>query len=281
MQDESDMVGAAQTSIDEWGFGSVGDELGADDAHVWRAALDQPAEMIAKLTPLLSRDEYQRAERFHRPTDRWRFIAGRGILRKIISAYLALAPDEVQFVYNEYGKPFISTDQNRGALSFNLSHSNDIALYAVTRRRRVGIDVEHMREDFATIDVTERFFSKDEAEALKAVPMDQRTKAFFNCWSRKEAYIKAIGMGVSYPLDGFTVSLAPNVAPALLKVDADAAEAARWNMYELDAGEGYAAALIVENSFVSLRRFQMDLGPTVLSLAGVPAPAHIRLSGQP
>jgi 4'-phosphopantetheinyl transferase len=228
----------------------------ANDAHVWSASLDQPADMIAKLAPLLSQDEYQRAERFHRPTDRWRFIAGRGILRKIISAYLALAPDEVRFVYNEYGKPFISDDQNRGALRFNLSHSNGMALYAVARGRRVGIDIEHMREDFATPEVAERFFSKDEVEALRAAPVDWRTEAFFSCWSRKESYIKAIGMGVSYPLDSFTVSL--GVAPALLKVDANSAEAARWKMYGLNAAEGDAAALIVENPPVSLRRFQWD-----------------------
>jgi 4'-phosphopantetheinyl transferase len=179
-------------------------------------------------------------------------------LRKIISAYLALAPEEVRFDYNKYGKPSISEDQNRGALSFNLSHSNSMALYAVARGRRVGVDVEYMREDFATLEIAERFFSKGEIDALKAAPIDQRTKAFFNCWSRKESYIKAIGMGVSYPLDGFTVSLAPDVAPTLLNVDADATEAARWKMYELDVAEGYAAALIVENPPVILSRFQWN-----------------------
>jgi 4'-phosphopantetheinyl transferase len=252
------MFDTAHTPIDEWCLTSDGDELGADEAHVWRASLDRPADMIAKLAPLLSQDECQRAERFHRPIDRQRFIAGRGILRKIISAYLALAPDEVRFVYNEYGKPFISTDQSRGALSFNLSHSNGMALYAVARERRVGVDIEYVRGDFATPEVAERFFSKDEFEALKAAPIDRRTEAFFNCWSRKESYIKAIGMGVSYPLDGFTVSLAPDAAPALLKVNADATEAARWKMYELDAAEGYVASLIVENPPVSLRRFQWN-----------------------
>jgi 4'-phosphopantetheinyl transferase len=250
------MIDTVRAPINEWEPATVSNELGEGEAHVWRASLDQPADMIAKFAPLLSQDEYQKAERFHRPTDRQRFIAGRGILRKIVSAYLAHAPDEIRFVYNKYGKPFISDDQNCGALGLNLSHSNGMALYAFTRRRRVGVDIEYKREDFATLEVAERFFSNDEFEALKAVASDQKTKAFFNCWSRKEAYIKAIGMGVSYPLDGFTVSLVPNVAPSLLKVDADATEAARWNMYELDAGEGYAAALIVENPPVSLRRFQ-------------------------
>jgi 4'-phosphopantetheinyl transferase len=95
------------------------------------ASLDQPSDVIAKLAPLLSEDEYQRAERFHPPADRRRFIAGRGILRKIVSAYLAIALDEARFVYSKYGKPFISDDQNRGALSFNLSHSIGRALYTV------------------------------------------------------------------------------------------------------------------------------------------------------
>jgi FAD/FMN-containing dehydrogenase len=198
------MIDSAHTPIDKWSLTFVGDELGADGSHVWRASLDQPADMIAKLSSLLSQDEYQRAERFQRPTDRRRFIAGRGILRKIISAYLSLTPAEARFAYNKYGNPFISDDQNCGALSFNLSHSSGVVLYAAARGRRVGIDVESM------------------------------------------------------PLDGFTVSLAPDVAPALLKVDADATEATRRKMYELDVARGYAAALIVENPPVTLSQFQWN-----------------------
>jgi len=250
------MIDSVHAPINEWENAPVNNEFGEGEAHVWRALLDQPADMIARLAPLLSQEEYQRAKRFHRPSDRRRFIAGRGILRKIVSAYLARAPDEIRFVYNKYGKPFISDDQNLGVLGFNLSHSNGMALYAFTRGRRIGVDIEYMREDFATLEIAERFFSKDEFEALKAVASDQRPEAFFNCWSRKESYIKAIGMGVSYPLDEFTVSLALNVSPALLKVDEDATEASRWNTYELDAGEEYAAALIVENPSVFIRQFE-------------------------
>lgn len=255
---KSYMIDSVHAHINEWENAHVNNGFGEGEAHVWRASLDQPAGVIAKLAPLLSQDEYQRAERFHRPTDRQRFIAGRGILRKILSQYLALAPDELRFVYNKYGKPFISDDQNLDALNFNLSHSDDMALYAVAHGRLVGVDIEHMREDFATLEIAERFFSKEEFEALKAAPGDQRTRAFFNCWSRKESYIKAIGMGVSYPLEGFTVTLASNDAPASLKVYADATEAARWSMYDLDVAEGYATALIVENPPVSIKRFQWN-----------------------
>ncbi|MCI0661020.1 MAG: 4'-phosphopantetheinyl transferase superfamily protein [Acidobacteria bacterium] len=243
---------------DVWAHPSASIKLGEDEAHVWRASLNQEAEIIGSLATLLSPDEYQRAEKYRRLIDRDRFIAGRGILRKIISVYLAISPAELQFTYNEYGKPTVSDDQNDCALNFNLSHSNGMALYAVACRRRVGVDIEYIRKDFTTLDIAEPLFSKDEVRSLKTIPADLRTEAFFNCWSRKESYIKAIGMGVSYPLDGFTVSIAPNVAPSLLKVDSDECEPYRWQMYELKAREGYAASSIVENPPVTLRQWSAD-----------------------
>ncbi len=167
--------------------------------------------------------------RYYRPVDRDRFIVGRGILRRIISAYLALPPSQLRFTYNEYGKPSISDDQNDRALNFNLSHSAELILYAVTRGRSVGVDIEYIREDSATIEIAEHVFSEDEVAALKSLPTDQRTIGFFNSWSRKEAFIKAKGMGVSYPLDRFTVALALGEPPALLKVDDDEPEATQWS----------------------------------------------------
>jgi 4'-phosphopantetheinyl transferase len=242
--------------VDDWNHSPAGVKLGADEAHIWRVPLDQDTNVIANLATLLSQDERQRAARYLRPVDRDRFIAGRGILRKIISAYLALAPGRLQFTYNEYGKPAVSDEQNDCALNFNLSHSGELALYAITSGRVVGIDIECIREDFATLDIAEHFFSKGEVAALKSVPAGQRTTGFFKCWSRKEAFIKAKGMGVSYPLDRFTVSLAPDEPPALLNVVDDEREADRWRMYELEPGEGYAASLIVENPPVVLKRYQ-------------------------
>jgi 4'-phosphopantetheinyl transferase len=194
------MIDAVCTPINEWRLTSVGGELSDDDVHVWRVALDQSAGMIAKLAPLLSKDEYQKAMRYYRPADRDRFIVGRGILRRIISDYLEIPSAQLRFTYNEYGKPAVPDDQNDRALNFNLSHSAELILYAVTRGRDVGIDIEYIREDFATLEIAEHFFSKDEVAALKLLPRDQRTVGFFNCWSRKEAFIKAKGMGGSYPL---------------------------------------------------------------------------------
>src|SRR5215470_19934473 len=248
------MVVIEKSTPNKWNNAPSSIELGADEAHVWRASLDQDAKVIANLAALLSQDEYQRAARYHLPIHRDRFIAGRGILRKIISAYLALSPAELQFTYNEYGKPAVSDDQNDRALNFNLSHSAELILYAFTRGRGVGIDIEYIREDFATLEIAEQFFSKDEVTALKSLPTDQRTMGFFNCWSRKEAFIKAKGMGVSYPLDRFTVSLAPGELPALLKVDDDMREAPRWKMYELKPGASYAAALIAAEPPITLKQ---------------------------
>jgi 4'-phosphopantetheinyl transferase len=242
------------SATDEWNYSSNGIDLGNDDLHVWRASLDQDRTTILKLSGLLAPDECQRAEKYFRSIDRDRFIIARGILRKILSAYLHIAPREVRFIYNEYGKPSLSADQNHCALSFNLSHSNSLALYAVTCGRHVGIDIEYIREDFATLEIAEHFFSKDEVAALKSLPTDQRTTGFFNCWSRKEAFIKAKGMGVSYHLDRFTVSLAPGETPALLKVDDDEREVARWRMYELKPGAGYVAALIAAGAPITLKQ---------------------------
>jgi len=232
--------------------------IALNEAHVWRASLNQNKTTILELSTCLASDEYRRATKYHRAVDRDRFIVARGVLRNILSTYLHVPPNELQFIYNQYGKPALSDTQNRCALNFNLSHSNELALYVVACVRSVGVDIEYIRADFATLEIAEHFFSKDEIRSLKAAPTDLRTEAFFNCWSRKESYIKAIGMGVSYPLDGFTVSLTPNAAPALLKVDADEREPTRWQMYELKAGEGYAASLIVENPPVTLRQWQWN-----------------------
>src|SRR5262245_19992917 len=168
LQGENDMIVATHAQIDEWRRTSGDDELGADEAHVWMAALDQSADVKAKLAPLLSQDEYQRAMRYYRPADRDRFVVGRGILRKILSAYLALPPGQLRFTYNEYGKPAVSDDQNDRALNFNLSHSAELILYAVTRGRGVGIDIEYIREDFATLEIAEHFFSKEELAEHKS-----------------------------------------------------------------------------------------------------------------
>jgi 4'-phosphopantetheinyl transferase len=233
-------------------------EFGKDEVHIWRASLTQYPATLSELSALLAPDERRRAEKYYRAVDRDRFIVARGVLRKLISIYLPISPGALQFIYNEYGRPSIADDQNDRNLNFNLSHSNDLVLYAFRLERGLGIDIEYIREDFATLEIAEHFFAKDEVAALRSLPVDQRVKGFFNCWSRKESYIKALGMGVSFPLDRFTVSLAPGDAPALLKVEDDAREPDRWMMYELLPGDGYAAAVILEKPQVILKQWHWN-----------------------
>src|SRR6185503_16840317 len=195
-------------------------ELGSE-VHVWRAQLDLGDGPRAKLEQTLSADERARAGRFHFEKDRHHYIAGRGSLRAILGRYLDLEPDQVRFSYNAFGKPGLDPGAHQSSLHFNLAHSHGLALFAFNRNRQVGIDVEWIRPDFATHEIALRFFSPPEVSALCSLPSSLQPTAFFNCWTRKEAFIKARGLGLSLPLDRFVVTLAPDAAPALLSAQGD------------------------------------------------------------
>jgi 4'-phosphopantetheinyl transferase len=153
----------------------------------------------------------------------------------------------VSFTYGEYGKPAVAAETCGSLpLRFNLSHSHEVACCAVACGREVGVDVEHLREGVEVMSLAAHFFSRGEVAALGALPPDQKPRAFFNCWTRKEAYIKAKGEGLSHPLGEFTVSLEPGSPAALLSTERDPAEAARWSLTELPFGDDYAAALACE-----------------------------------
>ncbi|MET0647234.1 MAG: 4'-phosphopantetheinyl transferase superfamily protein [Pyrinomonadaceae bacterium] len=220
--------------------------LADGEVHVWRARLLQDERTLGELWDTLSADERERAERFHFRRDRDRFIAARGALRNLLGRYAGVAPRLLRFSYDSYGKPSLCGEAGGASLRFNASHSNDLALFALTRGREVGVDLEFVREDFASFEIAEHFFSPGEVEALRALAPDVRAVAFFDCWTRKEAYIKARGEGLSHPLHLFTVSLGPGEDAALLRTDDDPLEAARWTLVELFPGEGARAALAVE-----------------------------------
>ena len=224
--------------------------------HVWRAYLNQGEATRRALWDTLADDERERAARFYFRSDRESFVVARGALRDILGRYLGVPPARVRFSYTRYGKPVLEGGAGRGALQFNASHSHRVALYAVTRSRPVGVDVELVCERNASRDVAERFFSAREVAALRALPAAARTAAFFNCWTRKEAYIKALGEGLSHPLHAFTVSLAPGSPAALLATDGDPAGASRWSLAELSPGPRYAGALAVEGAPPTLRRWR-------------------------
>lgn len=229
--------------------------LPKDEVHVWRVMLDQPKERTQHLYSVLAPEEKERAARFHFQKDRDHFVAAHGMVRTILATYLGLQPRDLHFSRASYGKPYLS-ENTRAGLRFNLSHSNALALVAVSREREIGVDVEWIRRDVAEEKIAERFFSLREVATLRSLPPEQQPEAFFNCWTRKEAYIKARGEGLSLPLDTFDVSLAPGEPAALLENRIDAGEMSRWRLVELAPGAGFKAALVVEGQDCQLRCWQ-------------------------
>jgi 4'-phosphopantetheinyl transferase len=231
------------------------------DVHVWCASLKQPESVLDGMTRTLSCDELERSRRFRFQRHRAAFVISRGLLRTIAGRYLGAPPGELCFAYTTYGKPYLVRPLAGGSLRFNLSHSHELVLYAFAADVEVGIDVEYLRPEFAGAEIARRFFSPREVESLSALPGGRRAEAFFKCWTRKEAFIKAVGEGLSFPLDQFDVTLAPHEPAALLSVRNDAREAARWSMWDVSPEPGYAAALVTEGRVgrVSCWRWQVDV----------------------
>lgn len=233
-------------------------DLQPHQVDIWRVFFDASTPLSTSLSPdsvrlgesTLSAEETQRASRFHFDLDRQQFIASHTSLRNILARYLHCESNQINFEKNEYGKPFVLSDPK---LEFNLSHSGDYALIAVTYEYKVGIDVERIRENMELESIASRYFSRGEVSELMALPPEQRTSGFFNCWTRKEAYIKAQGLGLSLPLDSFDVSLAPNESVILRSTRPDPNAAARWTLLSLNVDSGYAGALAVEGKDLEFR----------------------------
>lgn len=226
------------------------------EVHVWHTRLESE-DTARRLEPLLSPDEIQRANRFRFAEHRRRFVIARGCLRKLVSAYLQSDAKEVVFAYSGEGKPSVDV-QNQTDLRFNLSHSGEIAAFAFASGRNLGIDIELMRRDVDVDEIPKRFFSCAEQDVLKTLQGEDKFQGFFNCWTRKEAYVKAVGSGLSLPLRDFDVSLRPRDEPKLLATRPDPSLASRWSMASLDFGTEYAGAVIVEGKLEKLDVRQFD-----------------------
>ena len=262
------MISDCHSENDRWCDTPPRLKLGNDEVHVWRAMLSVAQPVLQSLLSILSLDERAKAERFNFPKDRDRSIAARAVLRLILSRYLDVEPADLQFSYNQFGKPALIGHSGADALHFNMSHSGELALYAITRGRAIGVDVEHVREDLASEQIAERFFSPNEVAMLRALPVNMRTQGFFNCWTRKEAYIKARGEGLSLPLDRFDVSLTPGEPAALLRIgetdpdvndeitDNGKLQVSRWFLRELSPASSYVAAVAVQGDGWQLKCWQ-------------------------
>jgi len=205
--------------------------------------LDASAGIIAALWQLLSRDEQERAEKFRFSEHRQHYIVARGNLRRLLAERLRIAPRAVEFVENNYGKPKLAPVHGSADLDFNLSHSGALALYAFTSGRAVGVDVELIREIPDIDDLAERFFSPTEIASLKAFPVAQRSSAFLACWTRKEAFIKALGQGLSCPLDAFDVTIDPDAPARITRIKASIERVANWTMQAFAPSPCYIAAV--------------------------------------
>lgn len=220
-------------------------ELPDDEVQLWQVDLGIVRVNESRWQKLLSVDESARASRFHFLRDRQSFVASRAILRAILASYLAIDPKELSFSYSKNEKPSLGPAYAGSNLQFNVSHSGGVALFAFGLRREIGVDVEHIRRDVEVEGIARRFFSGHEQMQLAALPTEERIEAFYRCWTRKEAYIKATGDGLSLPLDQFDVSLEVKNTNALLATRPDESEAKRWFLQEVAAAPGYIAALCV------------------------------------
>lgn len=218
----------------------------ADRVDVWATALDRAPADVAALHAGLDDAEAARASRFHFAHDARRFVVARAILRELLGAYLGVAPAAVRLVYGARDKPALAPPLDAAGVQFNVSHSGEIALYAVGRHRRIGVDVERVRPLDDLAGLAGRNFSRAECAALFALPPARRPAAFFACWTRKEAYVKALGEGLAHPLDAFTVAFADGAPARIVDIAGDADAAARWTLAAVDVGTGYAAAVAVE-----------------------------------
>lgn len=234
--------------------------LGEREVHVWRFTLDPSDERIARCETTLSADEGRRAARFRGPGLRRRYVAGRGGLRSLLACYTRARPETLAFSYGAHGKPSLVEAPPR--FEFNLSHSHGLALCAVSTVGTLGVDLEQIRpmeEDGRKL--IGRFFSAVEQVEFLGLAEGERLGAFFRGWTRKEAFLKAVGTGLATVLDSFDVTLGPSVAAALLRFENDPAAAARWSLHDIDLGLGFAAALAVESRGTPIDVVVRDFAP--------------------
>ena len=233
-------------------------KLTAGAVDVWQIVLSVHEDQIPCCRRLLSEVEIQRANRFHFEKDKNDFMVARSATRKILSQYLNTDPQELTFSYTARGKPEFAPGFPGASIKFNLSHSRGFALLAVAQSLCVGIDIQFIDPELSVDGIATRFFSRTEINTLRTLSPIEKTKAFFDCWTRKEAYIKALGEGLSLQLDSFDVAFGPGVPAALLRADVSPQEPSRWSMYDIAVRRGYAAALVVEGKAHRLRQARWE-----------------------
>ena len=236
--------------------------LREDEIHLWSADLNPPARMIRALSASLSPDETKRAGGFLFERDRRRYRVSRGLLRTLLSGYTDVPAHRLRFTYGRRGKPQLLDDSPD--LHFNLSHSADLVVLAFTSTHPLGVDIEHLRPVPDAESIAKRYFSPGEYKAFRRLPPDRRQEAFFNCWTRKEAYIKAVGDGLSVPLDRFEVTIPPGEPAKMLALDGHSEKAAEWSLYHLKPMQDYVGALAIPAGGWRLAARNLDISHPVV-----------------
>ena len=232
-------------------------QMSLGEAHLWRVWLDSPSLPLGLLESLLSAEELERANRFRLNRDRDRFVLRRGLLRRILGDYLAVDPAKLKLHRGSHGKLYMQEEGGQSPMHFNLTHSSGMAVLAFTRHQELGVDIERINSLVAEERIPEQFFAQEEVLALRSLPSQLQTEAFFLGWTRKEAYIKATGEGLSHGLDHFAVSLRPDESARLLWVRGQDEERLRWSMMNFPPGPGFAGALVTEGPLRRIRAYSL------------------------
>lgn len=240
----------------DWLPASGAPHLASDEVHVWRFTLDLEDAQIERMAGLLAPDETERAGRLRFERDQARFIARRGWLRLILSQYIGTSPAALRYHHNQHGRPALANSP----LAFNASHSAGLGLAAVSWHAPLGVDIERIRPEVAHTDISRRFFSPAEQAQLAALPPGEQALAFFLCWTRKEAYLKALGMGLSLPLDRFDVTLRPGEPARLLAARDGLPGPQQLSLFHLEPGQGHVGALCASANKWTVRLLDAEPG---------------------
>ncbi|HEX2979348.1 MAG TPA: 4'-phosphopantetheinyl transferase superfamily protein [Anaerolineaceae bacterium] len=246
-----------EKSVCPWVFPVDRPNLRVDQIQVWRANLDVSEEVMNGLDRYLSVGEKRKLSRYRSKTDRNRYTAARAILRSLLGGVLGKSPADLRFWENDFGKPGLVDDPR---LKFNLSHANQMAVFAFSRNRELGVDIEAIRPELSDMDLAWRYFSRGEARVLEGLPPEKRSPAFFACWTRKEAYVKARGEGLSIPLDAFEVPVLPEEIDGGIQVYGNPEETNHWRLLSFEVYPGFSMALVGEGSDWDVRLYDWHPG---------------------
>jgi 4'-phosphopantetheinyl transferase len=232
-------------------------DLPSGEVHLWAARLDPSDDFLRRCAGVLSDDERVRAERFRAGSLQNRYITGRGILRMLLGRYLRLDPASFSFRYQDHGKPELDSPWKDQGIDFNVSHSHDLAVFAFTSESEIGVDVECIRPMPNAAELLERFFSAEEVRQWRQMPAERQLRAFFQGWTRKEAWLKAVGSGLSFPLNQFCITM--DDPARVLSIRGDTVEAARWWLESCEPCDGCVAAVARQRPVQVVKRWRFEV----------------------